>query len=54
MLLNFPFSFLLRLSLQLPEALTEGRPEEYERPTFDTDLLTGDRLLIIFFRFAIK
>ena len=29
--------------------MTEGRHEGYERPTFDTDLLIGDRSLILFF-----
>ena len=32
--------------------MTEGRHEEYKRPTFDTDLLTGDRSLILFFPFC--
>ena len=32
--------------------MTEGRPEGYERATFDTDLMTGDRSLILFFPFC--
>ena len=32
--------------------MTEGRPEGYERPNFDKDLLIGDRSLILFFPFC--
>ena len=44
----FSFSFKSLMA----SSIDEGRPEGYERSTFDTDLLIDDRSLILFFPFS--